>query len=119
MVARRRPRPVAEAYLRLRTLPAEQAQIDWAHFGKLTVGRTLLAAALRCGVHLGALTRGLTDLLDTHRAAALEAALTTALAEDSTHLADGGEPTSLRPRIPFPKRAVICTVALPDGRERH
>jgi transposase len=39
MVARWRPRPVAEAYLRLRTLPGEQAQIDWAHFGKLTVGR--------------------------------------------------------------------------------
>jgi transposase len=39
MVARWRPRPVAEAYLRLRTLPGEQAQIDWAHFGKLPVGR--------------------------------------------------------------------------------
>ncbi len=39
MVARWRPRPVAEAYLRLRTLPGEQAQIDWAHFGQLTVGR--------------------------------------------------------------------------------
>jgi transposase len=39
MVARHRPRPAAEAYLRLRTLPAEQSQIDWAHFGKLTIGR--------------------------------------------------------------------------------
>jgi transposase len=39
MVARWRPRPAAEAYLRLRTLPAEQAQTDWAHFGKLTIGR--------------------------------------------------------------------------------
>ena len=39
MVARHRPRPAAEAYLRLRTLPGEQGQIDWAHFGKLTVGR--------------------------------------------------------------------------------
>src|SRR5271170_1178533 len=39
MVARWRPRPTAEAYLRLRTLPAEQAQTDWAHFGKLTIGR--------------------------------------------------------------------------------
>ena len=38
-VARYRPRPVAEAYLRLRTLPGEQAQVDWAHFGTLTVGR--------------------------------------------------------------------------------
>jgi transposase len=39
MVARWRPRPPAEAYLRLRTLPAEQGQIDWAHFGKINVGR--------------------------------------------------------------------------------
>lgn len=39
IVARHRPRPAAEAYLRLRTLPGEQAQVDWAHFGTLTVGR--------------------------------------------------------------------------------
>lgn len=39
VVARLRPRPPAEAFLRLRTLPGEQAQVDWAHFGKLTVGR--------------------------------------------------------------------------------
>ena len=41
IVARYRPRPPAEAYLRLRTLPGEQAQIDWAFFGKLTIGRAL------------------------------------------------------------------------------
>ncbi|MGD0107715.1 MAG: IS21 family transposase [Rhodopila sp.] len=34
-----RPRPQAEAYLRLRTLPGEQAQCDWAHFGHLMIGR--------------------------------------------------------------------------------
>ena len=34
-----RPRPVAEAYLRLKTLPGEQAQVDWGHFGKVTIGR--------------------------------------------------------------------------------
>lgn len=34
-----RPRPKAEAYLRLRSLPAEQAQVDWAQFGYLEVGR--------------------------------------------------------------------------------
>jgi transposase len=34
-----RPRPCAEAYLRLRTLPGEQAQVDWAHFSHITVGR--------------------------------------------------------------------------------
>src|ERR1700736_6229970 len=39
IVARLRPRPAGEAYLRLRTLPGEQAQVDWAHFGKLIVGR--------------------------------------------------------------------------------
>ena len=39
IVACHRPRPVAEAYLRLRTLPGEQAQIDWGHFGHLTIGR--------------------------------------------------------------------------------
>ena len=39
VVARYRPAPVAEAYLRLRTLPGEQAQVDWGHFGKLHVGR--------------------------------------------------------------------------------
>jgi transposase len=38
-MARYRPRRVSEAYLRLRTLPGEQSQVDWAHFGKLTIGR--------------------------------------------------------------------------------
>lgn len=33
-----RPRR-AEAYLRLRTLPGEQAQVDWGHFGHLTIGK--------------------------------------------------------------------------------
>jgi transposase len=39
LIARHRPRPPAEAYLRLRTLPGEQAQVDWGHFGHLTIGR--------------------------------------------------------------------------------
>lgn len=34
-----RPRPRSEAFLRLRTLPGEQGQVDWGHFGKLTTGR--------------------------------------------------------------------------------
>jgi transposase len=34
-----RPRKPPEAYLRLRTLPGEQAQVDWGHFGHLQVGR--------------------------------------------------------------------------------
>lgn len=41
LVRRLRPRPAAEAYLRLRTLPAEEAQVDWGHFGKIQVGRTM------------------------------------------------------------------------------
>jgi transposase len=36
-----RPRPPAEAFLRLRTLPGEQAQVDWAHFGKIAIGRAM------------------------------------------------------------------------------
>jgi transposase len=39
LIACHRPRPKAEAYLRLRTLPAEQAQVDWAHFGHLQIGQ--------------------------------------------------------------------------------
>jgi transposase len=39
LVARHRPRPKAEAYLRLRSLPGEQAQVDWGHFGHLEIGR--------------------------------------------------------------------------------
>ena len=41
IVARLRPRPPAEAFLRLSTLPGEQAQVDWGHFGKLAVGRAM------------------------------------------------------------------------------
>jgi transposase len=37
-VARLRP-TVREAFLRLHTFPAEQAQADWAHFGQVAVGR--------------------------------------------------------------------------------
>ncbi len=36
LMAHYRPRPEPEAYLRLKTLPGEQAQVDWGHFGKLT-----------------------------------------------------------------------------------
>ena len=46
LIAHHRPRPIPEAYLRLRTLPGEQSQVDWGHFGKITIGRaerTLMA----------------------------------------------------------------------------
>ncbi len=39
LIARHRPRPNAEAYLRLRALPGEEAQVDWGHFGHLQIGR--------------------------------------------------------------------------------
>ena len=39
LIARHRPRPKAEAYLRLRTLPGEQCQVDWGHFGHLQIGK--------------------------------------------------------------------------------
>jgi transposase len=38
-VAQLRPRKAAEAYLRLRTLPGEQGQVDWGHFGTVRIGR--------------------------------------------------------------------------------
>lgn len=43
LVATLRPRAPAEAYLRLRTLPGEQGQVDWAHFGTLSIGRAVRA----------------------------------------------------------------------------
>jgi transposase len=39
LIACYRPRPAAEAYLRLHSLPGEQAQVDWGHFGHLMIGR--------------------------------------------------------------------------------
>jgi len=39
LISLHRPRPIPEAYLRLRTLPGEQGQVDWAHFGEVLVGR--------------------------------------------------------------------------------
>lgn len=38
VVARLRPAR-REAFLRLRSFPGEQAQVDWAHFGSVTIGR--------------------------------------------------------------------------------
>ena len=38
-IAQLRPRKPSEAYLRLRTLPGEQAQLDWGHFGYVQIGR--------------------------------------------------------------------------------
>jgi transposase len=38
VVAMHRPRKQPEAFLRLTMLPADQAQVDWAHFGHVLVG---------------------------------------------------------------------------------
>lgn len=38
-IAQLRPRKAAEAFLRLKTLPGEQSQIDWGHFGTIEIGR--------------------------------------------------------------------------------
>lgn len=34
-----RPRPLPEAFQRLKTLPGEQGQVDWGFFGKITIGK--------------------------------------------------------------------------------
>ena len=39
IVSRLRPRKQAEAFVRRRVLPGEEAQVDWGHFGKITIGR--------------------------------------------------------------------------------
>lgn len=39
LIALHRPKPVAEAYFRLRTLPGEQCQADWGNFGYITIGK--------------------------------------------------------------------------------
>lgn len=41
VISRLRPRPHAEAYLRRSVLAGQEAQVDWAHFGKLTIGRAI------------------------------------------------------------------------------
>lgn len=38
-LALHRPAKPTEAYLRLRTLPGEQAQVDWGHFGYFQIGK--------------------------------------------------------------------------------
>ncbi len=41
IVNRLRPRRAAEAYLRRVVLPGQEAQVDWAHFGKISIGRAI------------------------------------------------------------------------------
>lgn len=39
LIAEHRPRKAAEAFLRLKTLPGEQGQVDWGHFSHITIGQ--------------------------------------------------------------------------------
>ena len=39
LVMHYRPRPEPEAYHRLKTLPGEQSQVDWGHFGRVSIGQ--------------------------------------------------------------------------------
>lgn len=41
LIAKHRPKKAYEAFLRLSTLPGEQGQVDWGHFGKIQIGRAL------------------------------------------------------------------------------
>lgn len=45
-VRRLRPTPAAEAYLRLKKLPGEEAQADWGSFGHVMVGRAKRALSV-------------------------------------------------------------------------
>ena len=38
-ISQLRPRKTPEAYLRLKTLPGEEAQVDWGHFGHIELGK--------------------------------------------------------------------------------
>ncbi len=38
-IAQLRPRKTPEAYLRVKTLPGEQGQMDWGHFGQVQIAR--------------------------------------------------------------------------------
>lgn len=40
-IAELRPTPIPEAYLRTKTLPGEQSQVDWGHFGQVTIGKAV------------------------------------------------------------------------------
>jgi len=56
-VATIRPTAHAEAYLRLRTFPGEQAQVDWGHFGPIRIGRA--KRSLSCFVFVLSWSRAL------------------------------------------------------------
>ena len=97
--------------------------------------QALFLRAAERGAHLGVLTRGLLQLLASHGAAALEAAIAAALAEDAAHLAavrhfidQHAHARGQRPPIAValpqdPRaaafRAAAATVRLPTTRRRR
>jgi len=52
-----RPAARAEAFLKLTTLPGEQAQVDWGHFGKIRIGAA--TRSLSCFVLVLSWSRGM------------------------------------------------------------
>lgn len=52
-----RPAARAEAFLKLQTLPGEQAQVDWGHFGKIQIGAA--TRSLSCFVLVLSWSRGM------------------------------------------------------------
>ena len=63
-----RPQPKAEAFVRVETLPGEQAQVDWAHVGSIIVagGRRPLWAFVMVLAHSRAMWAELVIGLDVH-----------------------------------------------------
>ena len=78
------PAHIAALVADKRAARAHRAQDRLQHAAPSTQALFLRAAAR--GAHLGVLTRGLLQLLASHGAAALEAAIAAALAEDAAHL---------------------------------
>jgi hypothetical protein len=78
------PAHIAALIADKRAARAHRAQHRLQHAAPSAI--TLFLRAAERGAHLGVLTRGLLQLLDSHGALALEAAIAAALAEDAAHL---------------------------------
>jgi len=78
------PTHIAALVADKRAARAHRAQDRLQHAAPST--KALFLRAAERGAHLGVLTRGLLQLLASHGAQALEAAITAALAEDAAHL---------------------------------
>jgi hypothetical protein len=131
VVGRHRPRKAAEAFQRLKTLPGEQAQVDWAHFGKLRVGQAerplwafvmVLSYSRRlflrffAGASMPYFLRGHVDaLLDAVGPGELEEALVEALERDAVHVGAVRQITDRRRS----ERGLPPPVSIPVARGEH